>query len=215
MANSDFNDLISLMNRWETHWGDVNLALGVAPVILPQGFSQTSLATERMEFISAGQAILAADNDAQGAATVRDAAKMALRTRVSQLRAAVQGLLPGTRYVGMLPLLPATNAGEGAFLKALEDAAQLWGQLNGDSGLGSVVPLSLPMGYTQAQLVTDITTLRGFYQNATQSREHARILRANRAAWRKALLARLTQYRKVLVARLPAGHPLLATMPIG
>ena len=215
MAVSDFDALISLVNRWETHWSDVNSALGAAPVILPQGFSQTSLGTERTEFISAGQAILTADNDAQGAATTRDAAKKALRTRITQLRAAVQGLLPGTRYVGMLPLLPASNAGEGAFLTALGDAAQIWGQVNGDSGLGSAVPLSLPTGYTQAQFVADIAALRTLYQSATQSREHSRTLRANRAAWRKALLSRLTQYRKVLVARLPAGHPLLGTMPIG
>ncbi|WP_395140367.1 hypothetical protein [Armatimonas sp.] len=215
MANSDFDALISLVNRWETHWGDVNAALGTAPVILPQGFSQMSLAEEQTEFISAGQAILTADNEAQGAATARDAAKKALRTRITQLRAAVQGLLPGSRYVGMLPLLPASNAGEGAFLTALDDVAQLWGLVNADSGLGSVVPLTLPTGYTQAQLVAEIATLRGQYQSATQSREHARTLRANRAVWRKALLSRLTQYRKVLVARLPAGHPLLGTMPVG
>ena len=80
MANSDFDALISLMNRWETHWSDVNSALGTSPVILSQGFSQTALNTERTEFISAGQAILAADNEAQGAATARDAAKTTLRT---------------------------------------------------------------------------------------------------------------------------------------
>lgn len=215
MANSDFDALISLINRWETHWSDVNSALGTSSVILPQGFSQTDLSNEQTEFISAGQAILTADNEAQGAATARDSAKKALRTRITQLRAAVQGLLPGSRYVGMLPLLPASNAGEGAFLTALDDVAQLWGLVNADSGLGSVVPLTLPTGYTQAQLVAEIATLRGQYQSATQSREHARTLRANRAVWRKALLSRLTQYRKVLVARLPAGHPLLGTMPVG
>jgi hypothetical protein len=215
MANSDFDALISLVNRWETHWSDVNSALGASPVILPQGFSQTDLSNERTEFISAGQAILAADNEAQGAAAARDAAKKALRTRITQLRAAVQGLLPGSRYVGMLPLLPASNVGEGAFLTALDDAAQLWGLVNADSGLGSVVPLTLPTGYAQAQLVAELATLRGLYQSATQSREHARTLRANRAVGRKALLSRLTQYRKVLVARLPAGHSLLGMMPVG
>ena len=215
MANSDVDALISLINRWETHWSDVNSALGTSPVILPQGFSQTDLSNQQTEFVATGQAILAADNEAQGAATARDSAKKALRTRITQLRAAVQGLLPGSRYVGMLPLLPASNAGEGAFLTALDDVAQLWGQANADSGLGSVVPLTLPTGYTQAQLMAEIATQRGLYKIATQSREHTRTLRANRAAWRKALLSRLTQYRKVLVARLPAGHPLLGTMPIG
>ena len=214
MATTDFDALISLINRWEMHWSDVNSALGAAPVTLTEGFSQTSLATEQTAFTTDEQVILAADNDAQGAATSRDGAKTAIRTRVSQLRAAVQGLLPGTRYVGMLPLLPATNAGEGAFLTALEDAAQLWGQVNGDTNLGGV-PLTLPTGYLQTQLVADIATLRGLYKSATQSREHGRTLRASRAARRKALRSRLTQYRKVLVARLPAGHPLLATMPMG
>ncbi|MBB6053443.1 hypothetical protein [Armatimonas rosea] len=215
MAVSDLENIISLLNRWETHWSDVNAALGASELILAPGFTVASLAEERAAFIADEQQIQAAENPAQGAATERDALKKALRTRISQLRAAVQGMLPGTRYVGMLPLLPATNAGEGIFLKALEDSSQLWATINSDTSLSEFVPLTLPVGYSQAQFATDTATLRGYYQSATQNREHARTLRGARAARRKALLARLTQYRKVLVARLPAGHPLLGTMPQG
>lgn len=213
MANTDFDNVISLLNRWETHWEDVNSALGAPLVIGGTEFSLGSLANERDALISEEQTILAAENTAQGAATVRDAARAALRTRVTQLRAGVQGILLGTRYVGMLPRLPASNAGEGVFLRGLEDCASLWEQINADTTLGALTPLLLPTSYTQAQFADELTALRGHCQSAAQNREHARTLRAGRTARRKVLLARLTQYRKVLVARLPAGHPLLGTVP--
>jgi hypothetical protein len=93
--------------------------------------------------------------------------------------------------------------------------ANLWGRINADTTLGAVFtpPLVLPGSFTLANFNTALQNLRDAYLAHTTAVENARAVRSVRDGMLRPCRERLRQYRQVVKARLPAGHPLLATVP--
>jgi hypothetical protein len=125
----------------------------------------------------------------------------------------VQGLLPNSIYVRSLPRMPALDANEGNFLKAMVDVQNLWTRINATPPVGFAPPLKLPGGYIIANLNTDLAALRTAYTLATTTTQDASTARSTRDTTFAPVYERLVQYRKAVLGVLPSDSPLIATIP--
>jgi hypothetical protein len=154
-----------------------------------------------------------ADNQAKTGAADRDALKADLLPRLAQFRATVIGLLPGSRYSGSVPKTPSKAASQGVITKALQDAIDLWEQIEADAAVTLSKPLTLADGTTKVMLSNGFTALLKAYAASTTSKGTLAQARAERDVLIKTLDAQMKQYPKTVKALLPKGHALLAQLP--
>ena len=197
------------------HWTQVNTFLGLPAnaLILVGGYTVANLTTDRTAILSAITAVVTADNVRTNTASDRDIKKAALRVRVTQFRGLVSGLMMGSVYVRSLPTLPAFKAPEGTYLRPLDDMQSLWTQINAAPPAGFTAPLLLAGGYTLATFTTDLAALKTSYTASNDATQNATIARSGRDVLLAPLRARMQQYRKAVVGKLPPGNPLLNTIP--
>lgn len=196
------------------HWNAANSELGAGgPMTLQGGYAVAALIAERTALENAIIAVEGTDNIRTNTASDRDIKKAALRPRLAQFRALVQGALAGSFYVRSLPRMPATTVNEAAFLRAFDDMASLWTQINAAPPAGFTAPLVLPGSYALASLTSDLAALRAAYLAANDAAQNARISREKRDILLPPIKTRLRQYRSVVIGRLPAGSALLQSIP--
>ena len=197
------------------HWNQVNTFLGLPAnaLTLVGGYTVANLTTDRTALLTAITAVVAADNVQTNTAADRDIKKAALRVRVTQFRGLVSGLLMGSIYVRSLPTLPKFGASEGPYLRPLDDMQNLWTQINASPPSGFTGPLLLAGGYTLAAFTTELAALKTAYTASNDATQNATIARSGRDVLLAPVRARMQQYRKSVVGKLPPGNPLLATIP--
>ena len=197
------------------HWNQVNTFLGLPAnaLTLVGGYTVANLTTDRTALMNSITAVVAADNVQTNTASDRDIKKAAFRVRITQFRGLVSGLMMGSVYVRSLPTMPLFSASEGAYLRPLDDMQNLWTQINASPPPGFTAPLLLAGGYTLAAFTTDLAALKTAYTASNDATQNATIARSGRDVLLAPLRARMQQYRKAVVGKLPPGNPLLNTIP--
>jgi hypothetical protein len=213
MPIGNIEAVIPTMTEFIAHWNQVNSDLP-APLVLPGGYTVATLTTDRTAFQDLMIAVEVADNARQVNASSRDFQKAAMKERLRQFRGTVQGQLAGSTYVKGLPKLPTTNAKEQAFLRALEDASNLWSRVNATPPAGFTGPLILTGAYPVATFKTDLTALRTIYNTVGTTDEQASFARKERDAMIPLIKARLVQYRKAVAGAFAAPNPNIASLPL-
>ena len=213
MAISTIASYLSTMQEFIDHWTAVNSAVSPAVLTLKGGYTLANFTSDRTAIDAAITNIEALDNARQIADGNRDTGKADARTRIAQYRATVQGVLTGTPYARTLPLLPTFKATQGVFLKAVDDMANGWSHINTDTIAGFTPPMLLAGGYTLANHVAAVTALRGVYVASTVAADDSHRGRSTRDSLLRPAKQRMIQYRSAAKGILPAGSPLLATIP--
>ena len=213
MAFSNLSEVVPTVNAFLAHWGEVNAALGGGPLVLPGSYSVASLTADRNTLNTLFTDVVVADNERQIAAAARDLRRAALRERLRQFRGVVQGMLAGSVYVRALPKLPATNAKEQDFLRAMDDMRDLWNRINAGPPAGFAPPLLLVSGYAAATFALDVAALRTQYADLTSADEAASFARKIRDVLIATVKTRLIQYRKAVAGTFAAGSALIESLP--
>jgi len=213
MPISSIESYLPTMTGFMEHWTLVNAFLSPGALTLQGGYALIDFTSDKNTLQAAVTAIELLDNAREGAATDRDTKKSSLRGKHVQFRAAVSAHLPGTMYQNMLPTLSPFTANESRFLRPLDDMANLWSRINTDTIPGFTGPLLLPGAFTLANFNTALAALRTAYHTATNTEIDSRAGRGTRDVLLPPDRERMRQYRKAVVATLPAGNALLLSIP--
>jgi len=106
---------IPTMDEFDSHWDEVNIALGGTPATdlkLKGGYTRAEFQVLRTTLQATVTLISGKENARQLAADDRDQKKAALKARMAQFRAAVGCYLQETPYEAALPLLPGFSLAE-------------------------------------------------------------------------------------------------------
>lgn len=204
---------VALSDQFIAHWTQVNTALGATPLVLRHGYGVANLRADRDTLETTLATHTSTENGALLLRQSRLTQQNALKERLKQFRNAVLSRMADTEFAAALPLVPSIRASQEIWRTTLDDMGNLWKRINENPPAGVTAPLKLADGYTLAQFTTDWTELKSTYIAVTEAESAvgtARITRKTQAAGiRKQLIA----YRKAVVADLPTGHPLRATLP--
>lgn len=212
-TSNDLKEYHRLMDAFIAHWTAVDVALGSAPLVLPEGPGLVQFTGLKATLTGLYQAVESGDNQAQTGAANRERLKAELLPRLGQFRTTVIGLLPGSRYVKALPKTPAKTSAQGVVVKGFQDGLDVWAQLEADSTVTLTKPLTLADGTTLAGLQSGFAELQSAYSAVATGKEAVAHARAERNTLLKTLDKHLKQYPKTAKARLPKGHLLLANLP--
>jgi hypothetical protein len=213
MAISTIASYLPTMQEFIDHWTDVNTAIAPTVLTLQGGYTVANLTTDRSAVDTAITAVESADNARQIAAGDRDLKKSSARIRLAQFRATVTGLLTGTPYVRTLPKMPRFGDNQGKQLKAFDDVANAWSRINTATIPGFTPPLLLAGGYSLANFTTELAALRAAFVASTNGDADSRQARSERDVLLPPAKSRMTLYRQAVKGILPAGSPLLLTIP--
>ncbi len=216
MPITDTDSYPPVMQEFIEHWIDVNAFLGGTAAIDFKLTGGYPLATFTADRVTLDALIIAINSDVEVALAqaIRDTKKEAIRPRMTQFRAIVTGQLAGSAYARVLPTLPRETDTEGHYLEPFHEMERLWSRINADATLpGFTPPLLLPVGYTIANFITELAALRAAYLAVAVPEDNLRFARAQRDPLLSAAFERMKQYRLALPGALPAGNPLLDTVP--
>lgn len=197
------------------HWTDVNTALSPSSLTLLGGYAKANLANDRASVEAAVTDVQAKDNTTQIARGDRDIKRSALHARFIQFRAAVNGQLPGTRYVPAVPNTPEFKESPGIWRDRLDDMSNLWTTINANLPpvVGFTPPLFLAGGYAIATFNLDSTAMKTAFTSVENAEQAAQLSREQRDIVFAPVYQRLKQYRQAVVAAFPATSPLVASLP--
>lgn len=216
MPIEEISDYPEKMTEFELHWQSVNTELGGTPETefkLGGDFDLAQFSADKAAIVANLTLLEGLDNNLDFARADRDTLRSELRQRLILFRDNVSALLPGSRYERALPDTPQERADQDRHLKAMDDAAHIWQQINTDAPAEVGTELILRGGYTLALFNADLATMRARY-DAVQAAERAlRDGRGVRDELLKAALGRMSDYRKRLPLVLEPDDPLLASMP--
>jgi len=135
-----------------------------------------------------------------------------MRQRITQFRQTIQLNYAGSPYVHSAPPVPDAGAIETKFLAPFDEVSQIWGQIN-----VNIVPpnpqVLLPGDYTLQQFNAGVASLKVSFQIRDTADMQAKMRRDERDALLKPIYERMLQYRTAVVLHLPAGNPLLSSVP--
>lgn len=205
---------VPTMQEFEAHWTSVN-AVGLPDLFLAGNFSLANFTTLIGTVDTAITNAINLQNTQTNLTGDRDTSRAANRERLRQFRSAVNGILPGSRYVRSLPKLYHPSATQGQVLASLDDMLNLWTAVNANVPPypGFVPPLLLASAYAIATFTTDLTAFRALYGSLGAAAQNAQQARASRDVTLRDARNRLLQYRQAVISFLPPGHALLDTIP--
>lgn len=201
------------------HWGLANAALPVgSPLIVPgQGIPPgppvavagletlyNSLTTKRAEL----QSRLNNQEIARGSINNQ---KEALLLRANQFNEAVRALLAGSKYEAALPNVPGILMSQAPFTEPLDDADDVWLQINADAVIGT--DITLLGDYTQVLFDGEVTTLKTSYRTFNTADVHTGFTRSERNGLQDQIYPILKSYRQVLPTKFAKTHALILSMP--
>ena len=201
------------MQEFMDHWTAVNTQLGTKPLVLADGTTLTAFSGLRISIQTAITAVTQAEAQIPTKRQTLLNQKLALRKKLELFRKAVLGSLANSTYVSRLPILPPLGATQARFLKAMETAATVWGNINTNAPAGFTPPLVLSDGTALADFQTAITALYAAYSAVTTAEVKAGTALSQRDAYLKTARTEMKQYRIVVFARLAPGDPLLTRVP--
>ena len=200
-------------DEFVAHWGQVNAALGASLLTLRGGYALATLQADRAALAAAITAVQNADNTGQNASATRDIAKNALKERLRQYKAAVQGLLGGASIVNSLPKTPQISAAPGKWIDAFDDIAGSWAQINAAPPTGFVAPLRLAGGYLLATFQADLAALKAAFTAVTNAERGAALARRQRDDLSDPMRTRLKEYRLAVAGAFPSNDALISALP--
>ncbi|MEI6513878.1 MAG: hypothetical protein WCO51_11495, partial [bacterium] len=201
---------LSTMQEFITHWTAVNVDLGAGgPLVLNGPYAVADLTASRTALQTKITAVEAAENNAQQWANERDNRKAPLLERVRQFRAMVQGLLRTSPFVQGLPLQPSFKDAPGDVLKALDDMASLWSNINTSPPDGFTGPLKLQGGYLLATFNTDLGLWRAALTTHDGAMQSALIAREVRNQLLPPIKNHLVLYRQAVMGYYAKGHAMI------
>lgn len=204
--------LISL-DEFIAHWTQVNTTLGATPLVLRGGYALATLQSDRTALATAMTGVVTADNLRQAANADRDLKKGALKERIRQFRATVQGQLTNTIYLPQIPTMPNQKDAPDTWIKTLDDMANVWTQINAATIAGFTGPLKLVGGYLAATFATDVAAMKTAFTAVTTTTRNASIARQTRQDLTPTIRQRLKEYRQAVTGAFPAGHALIQSLP--
>lgn len=191
-----------LTNLVMAHWELVNSTIAPDVLVLSVNYTLADFTADVAAFDAAILAMSVARNGVKLAASERDLAKVALRSRPAQFRAAVLTHLADTSYAQNLPTVPTLTASEGKFLAPMDEMAVLWARINALGGVaGFAPPLLLAQGYDLATFVGDVAALRTLYRALPDAERAQQLAQADRRGDGAVLRGRMVQYRVAVLAR--------------
>jgi len=195
------------------HWTDVDAALAPGNLTLAGGYDLAALESDRDDLSDEITQLVAAINEQESARTSRDNSKTALRERMRQLGAYINGVLAGSHYVGRVPDLIPFGANEGRWIVVMRDHVDIWTDINASPPAGFTPPLVLNGPYTLANFVTDTTALETTFQALSNADNDVNRERDERDAIYLRVREQLVRYRAAVAGLFPANHPLVLSLP--
>lgn len=214
------------MDEFLEHWASVNAAL---PAGMPLGVGQPNpaggppITKLRGDLDGLKTQLTAGRGVVTGAAValsikrgeVRDVMAVALG-RFTQFSALVRSRYAGKAYERSLPPTPSVGDAPETFLKSIEKAEALWLAIN--TTLGSS-PLLLGQGsvddpfYTAAMFTADAGKVRTAASDVTKAEGKLKTVLELRNDIQDVIKPILRDYRQAVVARFPAEHAMLESLP--
>jgi len=201
------------------HWGLANAALPPAsPLIVPgQGNPPgPPVAVAGLETLH--NALTAKRAELQSRLNNQEIArgsignqKAALLLRANQFNEAVRALLAGSKYEAALPNVPGILMSQAPFTEPLDDASDVWVQINADAVIGT--DITLLGDYTQVLFGTDIAALKTGYRTFNTADVHTGFTRSERNSLQDQIYPILKSYRQVLPTKFAKTHALVLSMP--
>lgn len=215
MPITNVGSWLPTIDEFLQHWTDVNTALSPNSLVLNGPYPRGTLATNRTAVATAITDVQAKDNTTQAARGDRDLLRASLRPRFLQFRAAVNGLLPNSRYVPALPKTPGFNDAPGKWLDAGDDMSSLWAVINANSPPipGFLPPLTFGGGYAVATFDADLADIKAAFTALANADQAAQLSREQRDQTFAPVYQRLKQYRQAVVATFPADSALVQSLP--
>lgn len=215
MPITSIGSWLPTIDEFLQHWTDVNAALAPGELALLGGYNRASLVADRTVVENAVTDVQQKDNATQIARGDRDVKRAAIRPRFLQFRAAVNGQLPGTKYIPALPRTPQYGDAPGKWRDAMDDMSNLWTTINANLPpvVGFTPPLFLAGGYAIATFNLDSTAMKTAFTSVENAEQAAQLSREQRDIVFAPVYQRLKQYRQAVVAAFPATSPLVASLP--
>ncbi|MBC8115950.1 MAG: hypothetical protein H7062_16305 [Candidatus Saccharimonas sp.] len=197
-----------------THWTAVNVFLGAGgPLLLPGPVGVVDLSDLGVELQNFAMSIAGKTNDIQIARQDLELSRIAILNRLGEFNRKVRGFLSHTAFVTALPYAPATNAGPGVVLAALDDMATLWAKINAATIPGFTGPLLLLGGYALAAFSTDLTALKAAYGTLGATEQEEALERQRRKVALDRAYDILVDYRKAVIGTFDPLDPLVGSLP--
>lgn len=213
MPFSGPSSYLETIDEFIGHWTDVNLTLGLDPLILPGPYTLATLTANRATLSTGITELVDAINTVEGHRTDRNNRKVSIKERMRQLGAFIRGVLAGSSYVGRIPELIAIDANPGIWLISMRDNKDIWTDINASPPAGFTPPLVLTGGYAIANFTTETGNLETTFQNLTLGEQDVDREVEEREAIYLAIRAELVLYREAVPGRFPANHPLVLSLP--
>ena len=224
MAVIDIPEFAAHAKTFGKHWLDSEGVVG-SPIILNHGETQKLLSQLIGELESTQGSLLTVQNTRQQNQKERDIARDRVHPTGKRARLALKNLATPAGATGALPArLPAANASPADLLAAHRDTREVWTRVNGLSPadvpaaqLPLIVTVELPDKTVESVDLAGYAARIDAFAQAVENLAASNADEARLRAERDKLIARikpiLKDYRAVAAARLPAGHPLLKTLP--
>jgi hypothetical protein len=203
---------LPVIDEFASHWVQVNAGLA-APLVLGGGYNFASLNTARTALATAMAAYDASGNDRQVAVGNVAQLEAVVRQKIGDFNRAVRAFLANTAYLPALGQVPAMTDAQGKYEKAMDDAMSLWAKINSVTLPAFTPPLILRGGYTQANFVSQVASLKAAYTTATAAGRTGKVLLEQRNAAFDVVEPRLLEYRRAVLASFAPGSPLVLSLP--
>lgn len=215
MPITSIGSWLPTIDEFLQHWTDVNAALAPGELALLGGYNRASLVADRTVVENAVTDVQQKDNTTQIARGDRDVKRAAIRPRFLQFRAAVNGLLPGSRYIPAIPKTPRLADSPGKWRDAMDDMSNLWTTINTNNPpvSGFTPPLKLAGGYVILVFIQDVTSMKAAFTVLANAEQVVQLSREARDQLFAPVLQRLKQYRQAVSGTFPASHQLVQSLP--
>lgn len=203
---------VSTIEEFEQHWLSADTALGPGnEIVLPNGTNRAGLIALKNALIAKRSDLQARLNDKEVARGDMELKKAALLDRLVQFNDKIRAFFPGSKWVPALPNVPGPAEAQSKITDPLEDAANLWLQINADPL--TAAPVTLLGGYTQAAFAADIAALKAAYATLNAAETKLKVTREERNDIQDEIYAVLKSYRQVLPTFFAKTHALVESLP--
>lgn len=195
------------------HWNRLETELGHS-LLLEGGYTHDQLADDLMALEESATGVVEGVSEEERLAQTRDVLKAKLLLRFDQAKSKLQAQFKSTSHAVALPRKPIRSLNPEKFIQPLDDLAEVWKTLNGDSTLpANLRPMTIARGYTQENFATDLAELKAAFDARGAAARETKQRRATRSTPLSGLAKRVTQYRALAKSELDPHEALYKTIP--
>jgi len=203
---------VSTTEEFEQHWDSTDDALGAGnEVVLPDGTNNAGLTTKKNQLAAKRADVQAKLNNKELARAEMDLRKAALLQRLGQFNDKIRAYFPNSKWIAALPNVPSATEAQSKITDPLDDANNLWQQINADPATAADV--TLLGAYTQVLFANDLAALKNSYTTLNAAEQAVKLAREERNNIQDEIYAILKTYRAVLPTLFAKGHALVESLP--